>query len=142
MRRHARQRRTLGLIERALESGHPELAGKFAVFTRLTAGEEPAGIERIDRRQTGIQRIARGEDRRPAAVLALLAVVTLALLVSGVVLGTSASGAATTCGARTYGLGYIASESVTVRGDALRCGRPGGRVQCRPRISGTKPQSC
>jgi hypothetical protein len=84
--------------------------------------------------------LARGENRQLAAVLALLAVVTMALMISGVVLGTSASVAATTCVAG--GLGYIPSGSVTVRGDALRCGTPGRRVQCRPRISGTKQQSC
>lgn len=132
MRMRARQRRTLGGIERALESNQPEMAGKFAVFARLTAGEEPTGLERISRRA----------DRRPPAVLVLLAVVSMALLVSGVLLGTSASGAATTCVTRTYGLGYITSGRVTVRGDALRCGRPGRRVQCPPRISVTKPRSC
>lgn len=138
----ARQRHKLGLIERALESSHPELAGKFAVFARLTAGEEPAGIERIAPRRSGIGRIAPREDRQPAAVLALLAVVTLALLVSGVLLGTSASGAATTCVARSYGLGYIASGNVTVPGDGPPCGRPARGVQCLPRTSGMKPQSC
>jgi hypothetical protein len=138
----ARQRRTLGVIEDALESSQPQLAAKFAVFARLTAGEEPAGIERIAPHRTGIERIARPENRRPAAILALLAMVTMALVVTGALLGTSTSGAATTCVARTYGLAYITSRSVTVRGDAWRCGRPGGRVQCRPRISGMKPQSC
>lgn len=141
MRMRGRHWRTLGSIEHALESSHPELAGKFAIFARLTAGEEPAGIERIASRESGIERIVR-QDPRPAAVLALLALVTMALLISGVILGTSTSGAATTCGARTYGLGYIASASATERGDALLCGRPGKVVKCLPRTSGTKPQNC
>jgi hypothetical protein len=142
MRMRDRQRRTLGVIERALESSQPDLAAKFAVFSRLTAGEAPAGIERIARHRNGIGRIARGENRWPAAVLGLLALVTMALVLTGALLGTSTSGAATTCVARMYGLGYITSQRVTVRDDAVGCGRPGERVQCRPRILGMKQQSC
>lgn len=76
--------RRLRDIEDGLEASEPRLAAKYAIFNELTAGDGPARTERL-RGPALIRRAAEsgGITARVAAVIVLLAVV-----VSGLVIGT------------------------------------------------------
>ena len=47
----ARQRRALDVIESALQASEPRLTAMFAMFARLTRGEEPVHAEHLPRRR-------------------------------------------------------------------------------------------
>lgn len=77
LRASARDRRRLSRIERALTADMPALASMFTMFNRLTAGEQPPGVERVPPPAW----------RRPRAVhlavlLALAAIAALCLTLS------------------------------------------------------------
>jgi hypothetical protein len=77
LRASARDRRRLSRIERALTADMPALASMFTMFNRLTAGEQPPGVEWVPSPAW----------RRPRAVhlavlLALAAIAALCLTLS------------------------------------------------------------
>jgi hypothetical protein len=78
------QQRALNVMERALESSAPRMTAMFAMFTRLTAGEEPGGVEQLPSRR---------RDFVQSRLLLVLPVAALIVLVVGLVIGLSAGGA-------------------------------------------------
>jgi hypothetical protein len=83
VRSRGAQRRALEAIESALETSAPRLTEMFAMFTRLTADEEPVGAERLAPRR---------HDLRQSFVL-VLPVAALIMLIVCLVLGITAGGA-------------------------------------------------
>jgi hypothetical protein len=73
----ARERRRLSGIERALAADTPALASMFTMFSRLTEGERPAGLERVPPRAWPGPRAV-----HLAILLALAAVAALCLTLS------------------------------------------------------------
>jgi hypothetical protein len=69
-------------MERALEASEPRMTAMFAIFSRLTSGEEADGAEPLSPRRRG---------RRPSVLL--LPVAGLMALIAGLVIGLTASGA-------------------------------------------------
>lgn len=116
------QRRELDAIQRSLQATDVHLAAMFAVFTRLTTGEAPTGIELVSRLPKLIW------PRVRSLVLPLIAV---ALVISGVVAGATASGASTTC--LPHAGRYVTSTCA---------GRAARSVQCQQKISDTRLPSC
>jgi hypothetical protein len=80
---HSAQRRTLDVMEKALETSAPRLTAMFAMFTRLVADEEPGDAERLPRHR----------DLRQSRLLLVLPVAALIVLVVGLAIGFSAGGA-------------------------------------------------
>jgi hypothetical protein len=78
------QQRALDVMEKALENSAPRMTAMFAMFTRLTAGEEPGGAEQLPPRR---------HDFLHSRPLLVLPVVALIVLIAGLVIGFSAGGA-------------------------------------------------
>jgi DUF3040 family protein len=98
----ARQQRLLDQIDRALGTADPGLAGIFATFTRLTAGDGMPAIEVIRRRSR--------RPRPPVLLMSLMAVAAVA----GIVLGTLTGHAGCI---PTLGNGHVANSST----QSVRC---------------------
>jgi Protein of unknown function (DUF3040) len=82
----ARQQRALDRIEIGLESCDPRLKSMFAIFTRLTRGEEVPCTERVrgprsprPRRRTGVRGMI---TVAPIVVVMLLGIVTLCVFLA------------------------------------------------------------
>lgn len=130
------QRRELDAIERTLQASDPHLTAMLAVFTRLTKGEDPTGIEPVPR----LRRLVWPRIRTLA-----LPVIAVLLVISGVILGATASGASTACRLRVGRTSeYVSNRSSGVSpAMSYTCGGPATRsVQCQQKISGTKLPSC
>lgn len=79
-----RQQRVLNDIENALESRYPQLTAMFAMFTRLSRGEELASAERLPRRAAARMRPGVLVVLPFAAVMAFLAGLLIAVAMGGV----------------------------------------------------------
>jgi hypothetical protein len=90
----ARQQEKLDGIEARLRVSAPHLAAMFAIFTRLTNDEGPALTERL--RASRWRAAAASSHRFASATVrdVTLVVVAVAMIVTGVVLGGAAHGAA------------------------------------------------
>jgi hypothetical protein len=80
----ARQRRALDVIESALQASEPRLTAMFAMFARLTRGEEPVHAEHLPRRRV---------RWRPSANVLLVHALAGLFLITGMVIGVTAGGA-------------------------------------------------
>lgn len=80
----ARQQRALDDIESALEARYPHLTAMFAMFTRLSRGEELTSAEWLPRRGTARVRPSLLLLLPAAAVLAFLAGLLIAVAMGGV----------------------------------------------------------
>jgi hypothetical protein len=98
LRASARERRRLSGIERALAADTPVLASMFTMFSRLTEGEQPAGLERVPSRAWPGPRAV-----HLAILLALAAVAALCLTLS-----TQLHSAARSCTGAATGTGTSA----------------------------------
>jgi hypothetical protein len=83
MRSRGAQRRALAAIESALEKSAPRLTEMFAMFTRLTADEEPVRAERLSPRRHDLRQ----------SILLVIPVVALIMLIVSLALGITAGGA-------------------------------------------------
>lgn len=79
-----RQQRVLDDIENALEARYPQLTAMFAMFTRLSRGEELASAERLPRRSAARVRPGVLAVLPIAAVMAFLAGLLIAVAMGGV----------------------------------------------------------
>lgn len=125
------QQRVLDQMESALHAAEPLLAAKFAIFTRLTRDEPLSGAERLPQRCRWL--------RMPRVHALLVIPVTLAVVVSGIVLGAT-TGRAQSCGryaglARTALSRTVLSRTACLRqpvrltyGHGLPYGLPAGRA--------------
>jgi hypothetical protein len=80
----AHQQRVLDGIETGLESGDPKLRSMFAIFTRLTRGEEVPGAERLRGR-------ARSSTTQAIMVAPILVFFAVGLVTLCIVLAASSS---------------------------------------------------
>jgi hypothetical protein len=87
------QQRVLDRMEGALQASEPRLASMFAIFARLNAGE-PVGAEPLGRPRRRPRRSPSG----PAFYAVFLIPVMFAMILA-VLLGSSTSSSAKTCGA-------------------------------------------
>jgi hypothetical protein len=79
----ARERWALGAIEGALEASEPRMTAMFAIFARLTRGEELTSAERLSRRRLIRWRPGIGYFLFPAlASIALITVLVVGLATS------------------------------------------------------------
>jgi hypothetical protein len=79
-----RQQRALDDIESALEARYPHLVAMFAIFTRLSRGEELTSPERLPRRSAARMRPGVLAVLPIAAVMAFLAGLLIAVAMGGV----------------------------------------------------------
>ena len=84
----------LDAIESALRASEPHLSAMFAMFCRLTAGEEAGGTEHLTLRRPA-------ERRLRAMLLVVFPVLAVMILTAGLVIGLTTSGASA-CGAAAH----------------------------------------
>jgi hypothetical protein len=94
----ARQQRVLDHLDEIFQAGEPHLAGMYAIFARLCAGE-PVAAESLGRGRLAWR--GTGGTRGTAVCAAVLVPVMFAMIALGVLLGGSARGA-TTCGVSSH----------------------------------------
>lgn len=80
----AHQQRALDAIESGLEARYPHLTAMFAMFTRLSRGEELTSAERLPRRNAARLRPGLLVVLPVAAVMAFLAGLLIAVAMGGV----------------------------------------------------------
>ncbi|MBV9383237.1 MAG: DUF3040 domain-containing protein [Streptosporangiaceae bacterium] len=107
------QQRVLNAIDESLRASEPRLASMFAIFTRLTTGEEPTGMERLPGDSPWWRSV---RQLRTFVLIPVMAAIAL----SGVLLGV------TTRGAQACGAVYAAGRAVAVRSVASCSSPPPG----------------
>lgn len=96
----ARQQRALDAIETGLEARYPHLTAMFAMFTRLSRGEELTSAERLPRRRAGRRSAARVSAARTSAarmrpgVVVVLPVAAVMALLAGLLIAVAMGGVA------------------------------------------------